>query len=145
MQIWAGNGNIVSEIKLLGQNGKIATTGIAVERDMKDMSGKWITDFLTLRFLGEKQVARAQKELTVGTHADVQGKVCKDSYTDRNGEKRYVDYILVSQFRSVRRASSNSEEDGGIKDDNEETPDNKKTEEFINIPDNVSDDGMPFN
>ena len=55
-----------------------------------------------------------------------------------------VNNIMVSQFQVPHTKSANSE-DGGIKDDNEGTPDNKKTEEFINIPDNVSDDGMPFN
>lgn len=144
MQIWIGNGNIAADLKLLGQNGKLATTAIAVDRGMKGADGNWITDFLNLRFLGDKQVARAQKELQKGVHAVVQGKVCHETYTDRNGEKRYADYIMVSQFQVPHTKSANSE-DGGIKDDNEGTPDNKKTEEFINIPDNVSDDGMPFN
>ena len=144
MQIWIGNGNIAADLKLLGQNGKLATTAIAVDRGMKGADGNWITDFLNLRFLGDKQVARAQKELQKGVHAVIQGKVCHETYTDKNGEKRYADYIMVSQFQVPHTKSVNSE-DGGIKDDNEGTPDNKKTEEFINIPDNVSDDGMPFN
>lgn len=144
MQTWIGNGNIAADLKLLGQNGKLATTAIAVDRGMKDANGNWVTDFLNLRFLGDKQVSRAQKELQKGVHAVVQGKVCHETYTDRNGEKRYADYIMVSQFQVPHTKSANSE-DGGIKDDNEGTPDNKKTEEFINIPDNVSDDGMPFN
>ena len=144
MQMWIGNGNIAADLKLLGQNGKLATTAIAVDRGMKGADGNWVTDFLNLRFLGDKQVARAQKELQKGVHAVVQGKVCHETYTDRNGEKRYADYIMVSQFQVPHTKSANSE-DGGIKDDNEGTPDNKKTEEFINIPDNVSDDGMPFN
>ena len=144
MQIWTGNGNIATDLKLLGQNGKVATTAIAVDRGMKGADGNWVTDFLNLRIIGEKQVTRAQKELQKGVHAIIQGKVCHESYTDKNGEKRYMDYIMVNQFQVPHTKSANSE-DGGIKDDNEGTPDNKKTEEFINIPDNVSDDGMPFN
>lgn len=144
MQIWTGNGNIATDLRLLGQNGKVATTAIAVDRGMKGADGNWVTDFLNLRIIGEKQVTRAQKELQKGVHAIIQGKVCHESYTDKNGEKRYMDYIMVNQFQTPHTKSANSE-DGGIKADNEGTPDNKKTEEFINIPDNVSDDGMPFN
>ena len=144
MQIWTGNGNIATDLKLLGQNGKVATTAIAVDRGMKGADGNWVTDFLNLRIIGEKQVTRAQKELQKGVHAIIQGKVCHESYTDKNGEKRYMDYIMVNQFQTPHTKSANSE-DGNIKADNEGTPDNKKTEEFINIPDNVSDDGMPFN
>ena len=144
MQIWTGNGNIATDLKPLGQNGKVATTAIAVDRGMKGADGNWVTDFLNLRIIGEKQVTRAQKELQKGVHAIIQGKVCHESYTDKNGEKRYMDYIMVNQFQTPHTKSTNSE-DGGIKVDNEGTPDNKKTEEFINIPDNVSDDGMPFN
>lgn len=144
MQIWTGNGNIATDLKLLGQNGKVATTAIAVDRGMKGADGNWVTDFLNLRIIGEKQVTRAQKELQKGVHAIIQGKVCHESYTDKNGEKRYMDYIMVNQFQTPHNKSANSE-DGSIKADNEGTPDNKKTEEFINIPDNVSDDGMPFN
>lgn len=145
MQTWIGNGNIAADLKLLGQNGKLATTAIAVDRGMKDANGNWVTDFLNLRFLGDKQVARAQKELQKGIHAVVQGKVCHETYTDRNGEKRYADYIMVSQFQVPHTRNANAE-DGGIAPAAEESPaPAQKTEEFINIPDTVSDDGMPFN
>lgn len=145
MQIWVGDGNISSDIKIVGQSGKVATTSIAVERGMKGMDGKWVTDFLNLRFLGEKMVGRAQKELSKGTPVSVQGKVCHDSYTDRDGVKKYYDYIMVNQFKTHRKAAENSTE-GAIDSENavEGGVVQEQKQEFMNIPDSADADGLPF-
>ena len=138
MQIWSGNGNIATDLKLVGTSGKVATTAIAVDRGMRDSSNNWITDFLNLRFIGEKSVTRAQKELAKGVHAVINGKVCHESYTDKDGNKRYLDYILVSQFQVPHTRNANTEEEA-------HAPAAEEQKDFINIPENTDADGLPFN
>ena len=118
----------------LNQSGKMASNSIAVDRVLKDANGNKITDFIPLRWIGERKAQFAYDYLHKGMKILVEGNLHIDQYQDDAGNYRSYCYVLVdnTEFAESKRtgataAATQTNDDG-----------------FMNIPDGI-DEELPFN
>ena len=146
------SGYVSKEVKPNPTN-KMANAGLAVARPYpfnRGTDGKPATDFLTLKFIGEKNVTRAAQWLAVGTSIVVEGIVCCDTWKDAEGKWQKFDYILVQawEFQKAKRDNSTSDSEG-VKEGvipaevNYDPPKEPDEEGFMDIPDGIEKD-LPF-
>lgn len=113
----------------------IARYTLAVDRrDSKQ--GKQSADFINCIAFG-KSGEFAEKYLHQGTKIVVTGRIQTGSYTNRDGQKVYPTDVVVEEqeFAESKKNTQPAPEPapaGGY-------------EGFMNIPDNVEDEGLPFN
>lgn len=110
-----------------GQNGQmaIARYTLAVDRIGEG------TDFIRCVAFG-KTGEFAEKHLSKGAKIGISGRIQTGSYENKQtGQKVYTTDIVVNQHTFCESK----------KDENEQ----KKDDEFMQIPDNVDDAGLPFN
>ena len=77
----------------------------------------------------------AEKYFRQGLRVLISGHLQTGSYTDKDGQKVYTTDVIVEsqEFADSRRDGSGAGSRGSKDDD------------FMNIPDNVEDEGLPFN
>lgn len=142
------SGYVSKEVKPNNTN-KMANAGLAVARPYpfnKGTDGKPATDFLTLKFIGEKNVTRAAQWFTVGTSVVVEGIVCCDTWKDAEGKWQKFDYILVQawEFQKAKKDKVTPEaEDVLPADVNYDPPKEPDEDGFMDIPDGIEKD-LPF-
>ena len=113
-----------------GQNGQmaIARYTLAVDRFGKD------TDYIRCVAFG-KTGEFAEKHLTKGLKIGISGRIQTGSYDDKDGKKVYTtDIVVNAHYFCESKNSTETVQKSEQKDD-----------EFMNIPDNVDDTGLPFN
>lgn len=111
----------------------IARYTLAVDRAIKK-DREQTADFISCVAFG-KNGEFAEKYLHKGTKIAIEGRIQTGSYTDKEGRKVYTTDIVVEhhefcESRSSSGASGNS------------TPD---ADGFVNVPDSVDDEALPFN
>ena len=92
-------------------------------------------DFISCVAFG-RSAEFAEKYLHQGIKIAVTGRIQTGSYTNRDGQKVYTtDVVLEEQeFVESKKAAGQAEETGNVGQDG-----------FMNIPDGVDDEGLPFN
>lgn len=124
------------EIRYGGQsNSAIARYSIAVDRKFK-REGQPTADFFNITSFG-KQAEFVEKYLRKGTKILLEGELQNDNYTDKDGKMVYGMKIITS---SVEFAESKSYNNGGGNAP-ASAPDDGG---FMNIPDNIGADELPF-
>ncbi|MBQ6541053.1 MAG: single-stranded DNA-binding protein [Lachnospiraceae bacterium] len=98
----------------------------------------------------------AEKYLKQGTKMIVRGRIQTGSYTNRDGQRVYTTEVIIEDQEFAESRNSSSQGDNSFSQSfrqNEERPrDNQSFSQntadagdgFINIPDGVSDEGLPF-
>ena len=129
MNNWSGILRVVKEVKA-AENGKTGSTTGACARPFpfnKGRDGKEQTDFLNLKFIGEKNVDHAVKFLTKGVKIAAQGIVCRDAWKDGDDYKEY-NYIIITAWEFCE--SKNAKTEDAINDSPAESsiPDDMDTE-----------------
>jgi single-strand DNA-binding protein len=133
------NGNYMGRMTndfTLASSGKMGTGTIAIDRPFpfgKDKDGNQITDFLTLKVIGEDQAKRAEKYLLKGTKIAFTGITCRDTSKDDAGNWKEFNYIMVTgwEFAESKNAQAS-------------TPAPKTDSDgFMNVPDGI-DEELPF-
>lgn len=111
----------------------IARYTLAVDRAVKK-DREQTADFISCVAF-DKNGEFAEKYLHKGTKIAIEGRIQTGSYTDKEGRKVYTTDIVVEhhEFCESRNASSASDNNA---------PD---ADGFVNIPDNVEDEALPFN
>ncbi len=112
----------------------IARYTLAVNRRTKK-DGEQQADFIRCIAFGSNGQF-AEKYFTKGMKIVVEGRIQTGSYTNQAGEKVYTTDIVVDSQEFAESKNSNSE----AKPAEVPGPDG-----FINIPDGVEDEGLPFN
>ena len=76
----------------------------------------------------------AEKYLKQGTKICITGHIQTGSYTNRDGQKVYTTDVIVEgqEFAESKGAAP-------------ETPPAAPEEDFVSVPDDLSEDGLPFN
>lgn len=141
------SGRVSKEINVKGKVGYIS---LANERDYpfnKDQNGNKVSNFITLKLLGEKNIQRAQQYLTKGTAIIVTGHYFRDSWKEGNEYKEY-NYILVERWEfQVGKATEQPEQEQASQT-NEETSTQEQPqsapEGFINVTSDDSLTDLPF-
>lgn len=114
----------------------IARYTLAVERRFK-REGEQSADFINCVAFG-KSAEFAEKYLRQGTKIAVTGRIQTGSYTNKDGNKVYTTDIVVEEqeFAESKSASENSSSAPAPAVD---------ADGFMNIPDGIEDEGLPFN
>ena len=110
----------------------VARYSLAVDRQGKKDENKQNADFISCVAFG-KRGEFAEKYLHKGTKIAVCGRLQTGSYTAQDGTKRYTTDVVVDEhsfceIKGTTSETSATDEDG-----------------FMNVPDGVEDDGLPFN
>jgi single-strand DNA-binding protein len=100
-----GNLGMDPEIRALDNNRKMARVSIAINESYKNDKGEKITDtqWHSLVMWGQ-QAKFAEDYLKKGDEIAIEGKLSSRSYTDKDGNKRYVTEVVVNDFIKMRQA-----------------------------------------
>ncbi len=124
----------------------IARFTLAVDRRFARTAGgnnDQTADFISCVAFG-KQGEFIEKYVQKGTKLVVEGRIQTGSYNNRDGQKVYTTEVVVEGCEFAEsRGSANSGNDAYSHQ--EHTPSGNVGDGFMNIPDSVDDDEMPFN
>ena len=115
----------------------IANYTLAVDRRFKRQGEEQTADFIHCVAIG-KGGEFAEKYLRQGTKIVVEGRIQTGSYTNKDGQKVYTTDVVVEEQEFCEKKSDNAQPAP------EPAPANGY-EGFMNIPDGVDDEGLPFN
>lgn len=110
----------------------VARYSLAVDRQGKKDENKQNADFISCVAFG-KRGEFAEKYLHKGTKIAVCGRLQTGSYTAQDGTKRYTTDVVVDEHSFCESKGTTSETSATDEDG------------FMNVPDGVEDDGLPFN
>lgn len=135
--ILMGNFGRDPEIKYsTGENASaVARWSLAVSRRFKNAEGNYDTDWINCVAFG-KTAEFIEKYFKQGSKAVVAGRIQTGSYTNKDGNKVYTTDVVVEEIDFAGAKGETTEAASGFKP--------KKDEGFINIPDGVEDEGLPF-
>jgi single-strand DNA-binding protein len=112
----------------------IARYTLAVDRRRKSDGGEQTADFISCVAF-DKAAEFAEKYLHQGTKIAVTGRIQTGSYTNREGQKVYTTDVVIEEQEFAESKNNNSSGRPELGTD---------ADGFMNIPDNVDDEGLPF-
>ena len=121
----------------------IARYTLAVDRRRRSNDGEQTADFISCVAF-DRSAEFAEKYLKQGTKVVVTGRIQTGSYVNKDGNKVYTTDVVVEEqeFAESKNASSN---DGGfVQPAGRPAPGTAAGDGFMNIPDGVDDEGLPF-
>lgn len=118
-------------------NMAVARYTLAVERRIKK-DGEQTADFISCVAFG-KLGEFAEKYLHQGMKIAITGRIQTGSYTNKDGQKVYTTDIVVEEQEFCESKSAQQNSGNGII-----PPNNSNDNNFMSIPDNVEDEGLPF-
>lgn len=124
----------------------IARYTLAVNR-RTGRNGEESADFISCVAFG-KSAEFAEKYLHKGTKIAVCGRIQTGSYTNRDGQKVYTTDVVVEEqeFAESKSSSSGSRDVGASAAKKTANSSQESVDDgFINIPDGIEDEGLPFN
>lgn len=118
------------EIKVSASGSSYARFAIAVDRRKKDDGA----DFINIIAFG-KTSEFIEKYFRKGNRIGINGRIQTGSYDGKDGKKVYTFDVIADNVEFVESKSASGNASA--------TPAN--ADGFVNIPDGVMDDGLPFN
>ena len=118
----------------------IARFTLAVDRRFKK-DGEASADFISCVAFG-KQAEFVERYLHQGTKIVAEGRIQTGSYTNKDGQKVYTTDIVVENCEFAESKNSAGGDNGFT---SRPEPANAVGDGFMNIPDGVEDEGLPFN
>ena len=115
----------------------VARYTLAVDRGFKK-EGEQAADFINCIAFG-KNGEFAEKYLHQGTKIIVEGRWQTGNYTNKDGQKVYTNDSVVERHEFCESRANQQNNSNGIMGGN------ASSDSFMSIPDNVADDGLPFN
>lgn len=86
------------EVKIVGDNKKVVNISLATNETYKNDKGEKVEETQWHKLvMWNGNASLAEKHLRKGSEITVEGKLCSRSYTDKEGVKRFVTEILVSE------------------------------------------------
>ena len=127
----------------------VASYVLAVDRrGRKEEQGKQTADFLRCITFG-RGAEFADKYFQKGQRVLVSGRIQTGSYTNREGHKVYTTDIVVDNQEFADSKGTGGEGQGSYQTGHQQGSGKKNSdvseEGFMNIPDGVEDEGLPFN
>ena len=121
----------------------IARYTLAVDRrGRRDGSSDQTADCISCVSFG-KVAEFAERYLRQGTKIVAEGRIQTGSYTNKDGQKVYTTDVVVENCEFAE--SKNSASDAGNYSSSRPEPTSAAGDGFMNIPDGVEDEGLPFN
>lgn len=119
----------------------VARYRLAVDRRFKRDGDEQTTDFIPCVTFG-KNAEFVEKYLHKGTKIAISGRIQTGSYTNQEGQKVYTTDIVVEEHDFCEsKANTAGNNDNGYQG----RPSPTDADGFMNIPDDVDDEGLPFN
>ena len=118
----------------------IARFTLAVDRRFRRDDAS--TDFIGCVAFG-RNAEFIEKYFRQGTKALITGRIQTGSYTNRDGQKVYTTDVVVEDQEFAE--SKNSQGESGFQSTSRPMPSAAAGDGFMNIPDGVEDEGLPFN
>lgn len=135
----------------------IARYTLAVDRRQARSNDGQNADFISCVAFG-RSAEFAEKYLHQGTKILVSGRIQTGSYTNRDGQKVYTTDVVVedqefAESKANASQGSGNNYNGGYNNNYSQEPrqqaaparNNTFSDGFMNIPDGVEDEGLPFN
>ena len=122
----------------------IARYTLAVDRGFKrGDSSEQNADFIQC-IAFDKAGEFAEKYFRQGMRVLVSGRIQTGSYTNKEGQKVYTTEVIVDtqEFADSKRASGSGD---GYQSSTSQSKSSVSSDGFMNIPDGVDDEGLPFN
>ena len=93
------------------------------------------------------QAGELQRSISTRNQGSRDGRIQTGSYTNRDGQKVYTTDVIVEdqEFAESKNASQGAGHDGGYQAAQRPAPASAIGDGFMNIPDGVEDEGLPFN
>lgn len=103
------------------------------------------TDFIMCKVVG-RSAEFAEKYITKGIKMAVRGRMQIDRYEDADGNKRSIAYVQVEQqeFAESKKSSESSSNTSNISG-TQSPSQNPSGDGFMNIPNGLNDEELPFN
>ena len=120
----------------------IARFTLAVDRRFKRDGNDQTADFISCVAFG-KTAEFCERYAHQGTKLVVEGRIQTGSYTNKDGNKVYTTEVVVENTEFAE--SKNSSGEGGFTQTARPEPISAAGDGFMNIPDGVDDEGLPFN
>ena len=124
----------------------IANYTLAVDRRFKRQGDEQTADFINCVVFG-RGAEFAENYLHQGTKIIAEGRIQTGSYTNKDGQRVYTTDVVVEnqEFAESKAASANNA--GGYQQAAPSRPEPTQAagDGFMNIPDGVEDEGLPFN
>lgn len=123
----------------------IARFTLAVDRRRRNSdngNNDQTADFITCVAF-DRQAEFAEKYLHQGTKMLVTGRIQTGSYTNKDGQRVYTTEVMVDELEFAE--SKASSENGNYSVPSRPVPSAAAGDGFMNIPDGVEDEGLPFN
>lgn len=141
-------GNLVRDPEVRHTQGEnsmaVARFTLAVSRKKKNADGQYESDFINCVSFG-RLAEFAEKHFLKGMKIAIIGHIQTGSYTKRDGSKVYTTDVMVEEqeFCEKPKMENHNTYFGG--DDLTGTPASQLNEGFMNVPEGVEDEGLPFN
>ncbi len=102
-------------------------------------------DFISCVAFG-RSAEFAEKYLHQGTKIVVTGRIQTGSYTNREGQKVYTTDVVVEDQEFAESKNASAQNTGSsYRQESRPQPGSAVDDGFMNIPDGVEDEGLPFN
>ena len=136
------------DVRYSGQEGNqnmVARFTLAVDRRFGRREGEQNADFIGCVAFG-RTAEFAEKYLHRGTKVVAEGRIQTGSYTNRDGQKVYTTDVVVEslEFAESKNASAGSDDGYQRQPAPQMDPGTAAGDGFMNIPDVVDDEGLPF-
>lgn len=140
------------EVRYSQSNMAIARYTLAVDRrGRRNQDGgdqQQTADFINIVAF-DRSAEFAQKYFHKGMRVLVSGRIQTGSYTNKDGQRVYTTDIIVDdqEFADSKNANNGggSSYGGGYQPTSRPAPSSAIGDGFMNIPDGVEDEGLPFN
>ncbi len=137
-------GRLTRDPELRYTNGEnsmaIARYTLAVDRTIKKQ-GEQSADFINCVAFS-KAAEFAEKYFMQGMRVLVSGRIQTGNYTNKEGQKVYITEVIVD---TQEFADSKGAGDSSYKSSTRSSTSSASIDGFMNIPDGVDDEGLPFN
>ena len=129
----------------------IARFSIAVNRRFKRQNDQADADFFNCTAFG-KTGEFVEKYLHQGSKVLVMGRIQNDNYTNRDGQKVYSVQVIVEEIEFAESRAAASSNQGSRPGSSYQAPAGRPTpaqaspvgDDFMNIPESVDDEELPF-
>lgn len=129
------------EVRYSDNGNTVAHFGIAVDRKFKK-DGEPTADFINIVAF-KKTAEFIEKYFSKGSKIVIEGSIQTGSYTNQEGQKIYTTDVIAREVEFGE--SKNSNNANGSVNELGPAPSSAIGDGFMNIPDGVEDEGLPFN
>lgn len=135
------------EVRYSDNGHTISRFTVAVDRKFKKEGVEQTADFISTVAFG-KTAEFIEKYFHKGSRIVIEGRLQTGSYENQEGQKTYTTDVIVDQVEFGESKASGAELGGNNGTTGRKEPANATGPDkdgFMNIPDGVEDEGLPFN